>query len=137
MKQFIVLMGVLPIMLIFLLQFALDQQNNERISRLQEYVYSAKEQAKQEGCFTPAIKSELIGHIEDDFEISEKEMEVTLEETPQYRRNEFDEREMIYYRISVPIKKIMAANELLGISDEENCGMYTIESWTASERIRD
>ena len=52
MKQLIVLMGVLPIMLVFLFQYALDQKNNERINRFQEYVYQAKEQAKQEGWST-------------------------------------------------------------------------------------
>lgn len=137
MKQFIVLMGVLPILFLFLFQFTLDQRNNERIGRLQEYVYSAKEQAKQEGCFTAQIKEEMIGKIEKDFGIAESEMEIVLEETPQYRTSEFDERELIYYKVSVPIIKIMAGNHLLGISDEENKGNYTIESWTASERIRE
>ena len=137
MKQFIVLMGVIPILFIFLLQFTLDQKNNERIGRLQEYVYLAKEQAKQEGCFTPEIKKELIDKIEKDFGISEEEIALSLEEVPQYRTSVYDERELIYYKVSVPIEKIMAANGLLGISDKENRGMYTIESWTASELIRD
>lgn len=137
MKQLIVLMGVLPIMLIFLFQYTLDQKNNDNISALQEIVYQSKEQAKQEGCFTSEIKEEMIGKIEKNFDITEDEMEIILEEVPQYRSSAFDQRELIYYKISVPIDKIMAGNRFFGISDEENRGMYTIESWTASERIRE
>ncbi|HVI39404.1 MAG TPA: hypothetical protein VM577_01995 [Anaerovoracaceae bacterium] len=137
MKQLIVLMGVLPILLIFLLQYALDQRNNDNIGRFQECVYQAKEQAKQEGCFTPEIKEAMIGKIEESFDIEEEDMEIVLEEVPQYRTSVFDQRELIYYKVSVPIDKIMAGNRLFGITDEENRGMYTIESWTASELIRE
>ena len=137
MKQLIVLMGVLPIMLVFLLQYSLDQKNNDNISRLQECVYQAKEQAKQQGCFTPEIKEKLIAKIERNFDIGEEDMVIVLEEVPKYRTTSFDQRELIYYRVSVPIDKIMAGNRFFGIPDEENRGMYTIESWTASERIRE
>ena len=137
MKQLIVLMGVLPILLAFLMQYSLDQRNSDNISRLQEYEYQAKEQAKQKGCFTPEIREELIGKIERTFDIDEEDMIIELEEIPKYRTSVFDERELIHYRISVPIDKIMAGNRFFGISDEENRGMYTIESWTASELLRD
>ncbi|MDD3169459.1 MAG: hypothetical protein PHC91_08390 [Eubacteriales bacterium] len=135
MKQLIVLMGILPILLVFLLQYTLDQRNNDNISRLQECVYQAKEQAKQKGCFTPEIKEAMINKIGGYFGIEEEDMELTLEEVPQYRTSAFDQRELIYYRVSVPIEKIMAGNRFFGITDEENKGMYTIESWTASELI--
>lgn len=137
MKQMIILMGVLPILLVFLLQYTLDQRNSDRISRFQECVYQAKEQAKQKGCFTPEIKAEMIDRIRNNFDIEEEEMEIVLEEVPRYRTSVFDQRELIYYRVSVPIEKIMAGNRLFGIPDEENRGLYTIESWTASELIRE
>jgi len=137
MKQLIVLMGILPILLVFLLQYTLDQRNNDNISRLQEYVYQAKEQAKQKGCFTPEIKEAMVDRIERNFDVEEEDMILELEEVPQYRTSVFDQRELIYYRVSVPIDKIMAGNRFFGINDEENRAMYTIESWTASERIRD
>lgn len=130
-------MGVLPIMLVFLLQYSLDQRNNDNINRLQECVYQAKEQAKQQGCFTPEIKEELIGRIKNNFGVEEEDMVIVLEEVPKYRTTSFDQRELIYYRVSVPVEKIMAGNRFFGISDDENRGMYTIESWTASERIRE
>ncbi|HML38363.1 MAG TPA: hypothetical protein PKA19_13230 [Bacillota bacterium] len=137
MKQLIVLLGVLPIMLIFLMQYALDQRNNDNIIRFQECVYQAKEQAKQEGCFTPEIKKDMIGKIKRDFHIEEGDMVVELESVPQYRTSLFDQRELIYYKVSVPLEKLMAGNRLFGIPDSENRGMYTIESWTASELLRE
>ena len=137
MKQLIVLLGVLPIMLIFLMQYALDQKNNDNITRFQECVYQAKEQAKQEGCFTPEIKKDMIGKIKRDFHIEEGDMVLELESVPQYRISVFDQRELIYYKVSVPLEKLMAGNRLFGIPDSENRGMYTIESWTASELLRE
>ncbi|HWQ78295.1 MAG TPA: hypothetical protein VN381_05740 [Anaerovoracaceae bacterium] len=137
MKQLIVLMGVLPILLVFLMQYALDQRNSDNLSRFQEYVYQAKEQAKQKGYFTPEIKEEMIGKIESAFDVDEEDMVIELEEIPQYRTSVFDERELIHYKVSVPIDRIMAGNRFFGISDEENRGMYTIESWTASELLRE
>jgi hypothetical protein len=137
MKQLIVLMGILPILLVFLMQYTLDQRNSDNISRFQEYVYQAKEQAKQTGCFTPKIKEEMIAKIETDFGVGMEDMVVELEEIPQYRTSAFDERELIHYKVAVPIDKIMAGNRFFGISDEENQGMYTIESWTASELLRE
>lgn len=136
MKQFIVLLGVVPILLIFLLQYTLDQKNNENIGRLQNYVYTAKEQAKQLGYFDHNTKADLIEKITKDFGIHEEDMEIVVDETPKYRTGEFDERELIYYKISVPIEKIMAGNKFIGISDEDNRSMYTIENWTASELLR-
>lgn len=130
-------MGILPILLVFLLQYTLDQRNNDNINRLQECVYQAKEQAKQKGCFTPEIKETMIDKIGGYFNIEEEDMEIVLEEIPQYRTSAFDQRELIYYKVSVPIEKIMAGNRFFGINDEENCAMYTIESWTASELIRE
>lgn len=46
MKQFIVLIAVLPIMLIFLLQFAVEQKNSLAMARVQDATYAAKEEAK-------------------------------------------------------------------------------------------
>ena len=137
MKQFIILMGILPFLFLFLLQYTLDQQNSRHIARFQEHVYTAKEKAKQEGRFTGEIKKELVQKIAGDFDLDEGDIQVTLEEIPKYRTNIFDERELIHYKVSVPIDKIMAGNKFLGIPDDENSYMYTIESWTASEFIGD
>lgn len=137
MKQFIVLLSILPIMLIFLLQFTLDQKNSHNIGRFQELVYASKEEAKQQGCFTYEIRSDLVHKISTEFGIAEQDIEFTADATPKYRTNSFDERELIYYKVSVPIEQLMAGNRFYGIPDEENHSKYTIESWAASELLKE
>ena len=69
MKQFIVLMAVLPIMLIFLMQFTADQVNGEKVAFIQSVVYAAKEEAKQEGCFTEELKTRIVKEISEGISI--------------------------------------------------------------------
>ena len=137
MKQFIVLAAMLPLIMVFIMQFALEQMNQGRIAALQELVYGAKEQAKQEGRFTPAIKAALARDIAERFKLNESDIVIETDDRVKYRRNAFDEREMITYRVEVPIERIMAGNRLMGISDEENAGVYVVEGSTASEKLRD
>jgi hypothetical protein len=137
MKQFIVLAAVLPLLMVFVMQFALEQMNQGRIAALQELVYGAKEKARQEGCFTPEIKSALARDIAERFAISEGEVVIEADSRVKYRRNKFDEREIIEYKVIVPIKKIMAGNRLMGISDRDNEGRYVIKGSMASEKLRD
>jgi hypothetical protein len=138
MKQLIVLTAILPIILLFMMQFSLDQKNNSAINSLQQHVYAAKEEAKQEGCFTVEIIENLKKSISEKWGIPEKEIIVIATETPQYRINYFDGREgrgMIHYSVRIPIEKIMAGSKLLGISEAENRGVFVVEGTTASERL--
>jgi len=141
MKNLIVLAAVLPFLLIFMMQFTLDQRNSENIGRLQSYVYTAKEEAKQVGCFNDEIEARMRKKIAEDFQISDEEIHAKVTKEVQYRVNQFEEdqdvplRGMIYYRIAVPIEKVIAGNKFFGIEDKENEGQYIIESYTASERL--
>lgn len=138
MKNFIVLAAILPLMLVFLLQFTLDEKNSAAVGRFQEYVYTAKEQAKQEGCFTPEIREKLKRDVAAAFHISEADVQIEAEDKVQYRTDRFTgsgKRGLIHYKISVPLNQLMAGRRMFGIKEEDNRGMYTIESDTASERL--
>lgn len=142
MKQLIVLMAVLPLMLIFMVQYTIDQKNSSVIGQFQDCVYTAKEQAKQAGCFTAEIRQELREGISRRTGIPEPEISIEATEVPRYRVNDFDPsgagtRELIHYKVSVPIEHLVAGHLLFGISKEENRGVYTIESDTASELLRE
>lgn len=140
MKQFIVLTAILPLMLIFMAQFALEQKNSGAMNVLQQQVYTAKEQAKQEGCFTPEIIEQLKREINAKLGVPEEDILIVATESPQYRINYFDpehKRGLIHYSVSVPIEKIMAGGNLLGIPSERNRGVYTVEGTTASEKLPD
>lgn len=142
MKQLIVLSAVLPLMLVFLLQFTLDQKNAYNISQFQEIVYTAREEARQEGCFTGEIEAELKRQVAKSFAVPEEEIEMEATRTVQYRVQSgegFDangrQRGMIHYRVTVPIERLMAGHRLFGIKESENKGKYTVEGYAASERL--
>ena len=134
MKQFIVLIAVLPILLLFLLQFTLEQKNSFVIARIQDATYAAKEEAKQEGYFSAEIRDRLKNKISQTTGISSEKIIVESEDSVKFRYNIGNER-LIYYRVEVPIEEVMAGSRLLGISKEENSYVYVIDSYTASEKI--
>jgi len=137
MKQLIVLVAVTVFLLTFPLQYALEQKNHHNISEFQKYINIAKEKAKAEGYFTNDIINELKTNILNEFDnISESEIVIDVTSTPKYRTSTFDSRELIHYRIGVPIKKIIASNLFWGISEDENKFLYEINNYTTSELNR-
>ncbi|HQC35931.1 MAG TPA: hypothetical protein PL035_02480 [Bacillota bacterium] len=144
MKQFLVLAAILPLMLVFFVQFSMDQTNSARIGRLNDMVYAAKEEAKQQGCFTRDIRARLTAEISSAFGIDPSRIviEATGENDVKYRlmsaagySSSDWERGLIHYKISLPLGEIMAGRRLFGIKKEENTYNYVIESYAASERL--
>ena len=142
MKQFLVLAAILPLMLVFFVQFSMDQINSSRIGILSDLVYTAKEEAKQEGCFTQQIRSELTANISSALQIDPSDVRIEATDTVRYRIMEADkygnedwERGLIHYKVSVPIGELMAGRRLFGIREQDNVYYYTIDSYTASERL--
>lgn len=138
MKQLIVLTAILPMLLVFMAQYALDQKNNLLYNVVQEQVYTAKEQAKQEGCFSLSLQEQLRDNISRILGIPKEEIMIEATQTREYRINYYDEqreRGILHYRVTVPVDKIMAGGKLFGIDEEDNKTTYTIEGSTASERL--
>ena len=134
MKQFIVLMAVLPIMLVLLLQFTNDQANSEKVAFVQSVVYAAKEDAKQEGCFTDEIKERIVSDICEGLSVPPEYVEIEADDEVKYRYAEGEGR-YINYRVSVRLDNVMAGGRLLGIEEEKNFTTYVIDSYTASEKL--
>ena len=134
MKQFIVLTAVLPILLIFMTQMIHDQKNNDAVNQIQALVYAAKENAKQEGCFTADIKAKLRKDLSDALGIAADEIVIASSEEVKYRYSKGEER-LIHYRVEVPVKNVMAGAGFFQIKEEENAYRYVIDSYTASEKI--
>lgn len=144
MKQFLVLLAVLPLMLVFFVQFSLDQMNSSRIGKLNDLVYTAREEARQEGCFTRDIKARLRAEIADAFDIDpslvlieatgENDVKYRIEDGSTYSDAQW-KRGLIHYKVSVPIGEVMAGRRLFGIKEEDNTYNYVIESFAASEKL--
>lgn len=137
MKQLIVMTAVLMLLLLFPLQYALEQSNYYEISEFQKIVYNAKEEAKIKGYFSDEILDSLKNNITSAFKnVEASEIIIHVTETPKYRTDAFDERELIYYKIAIPIDQFIAGNHFWGISDTQNSGYYVIENYTVSERLK-
>lgn len=135
MNQFIATVIVLIFVAQPIAQSVLETKNNRNISKFTTTVNYAKEQAKQQGYFTPEILDDLSEQLSAQFEVEEGDLEFKVTTTPKYRLNIFDDREMIDYSIGVPIEKIIAGNHIWGIADEENKTVYYIRGSVASERL--
>ncbi|MBQ4506822.1 MAG: hypothetical protein II971_06195 [Firmicutes bacterium] len=136
MKQFIVLMAVLPLMLVFFAQFTLDQINSSRIGILTDFVYLSKEEARQDGCFTASNLASLRSRISNALGIDEGDIEIEATESVQYRvLSGSGGRGLVHIKLRVPIGQVMAGRSLFGIR-QDNTYYYTVESYGASERLR-
>ena len=120
MKQFIVLTAVLPILMIFVMQTAYDQKNNYAINVIHDMVYVAKEEAKTEGSFTWEIQDKLRNNLSRALALPTAEIKIACSE----------DGDILYYRVEVPIKNVIAGNNLLGIKDKDNQYKYVIDSYT-------
>lgn len=134
MKSLIATSAVLILLVIFPLQTVLDQINHKKLRDFDEIVHNACEQARTDGRFTPEnienIKKSVTAKFHD---ISEGDISINVTTEMKYRLDEDDEREHINYEIKVPLKKIVAGNLILGISDADNQVVYTQKGYVLSE----
>jgi len=138
MKQFIVLLAVLPLMLIFFVQFSLEQINETKIAIINDYVYTAKEIAKQDGCFTEEKTVKLKSDIAAALKIEESKVRIFADSERKNRMTKSSsnwENDLIHYRVEVDMTGIMAGAKLLGIKESDNRYIYVIDSYTASEYL--
>jgi hypothetical protein len=136
MNNFIALAIVLPILLFFTAQYTLQLEHQHNMAALETIVESAKEEARQEGYFTPEIIARIRADITAEFrDVSSGEILIDVTTTPKYRTDSYDRRELIEYSIGVPMKKLSAANHLFGISDADNTTIIYIKGSVASEKL--
>lgn len=124
MKQFIVLCAVLPVILLLLIQLSLEQLNSSRIATFDNIVYSAKERAQLEGCFSP----ELVGDMRSSIEalgFSSGDISIECDTEPKERG------EYIFFCVSVKIRNAM----VLAVLTDDSYS-YSINSCAVSEYIK-
>lgn len=128
-------MAVLPILLIFMLQIGFDQRNAYIVNQIESIVYAAKEEAKQDGYFTEENISSMKRDLARAASIDEESISFESSGGIKTRYAASKEERLIYYKVGVPMKNVMAGASFFGFSDAENSYVYTIDSYTASERI--
>lgn len=118
----------------FPMQYTLQLVNTSRMDKVESIVNTAKEQARQEGCFTADITDRMISEIKKSG-FKDEDVTVNVTSSPKYRTDSFNENELIHYEVGIKIEKKIAANKVFGISDEENRGTYTIQGAVTSEKL--
>ena len=132
MKQFIVLLAAVPILLLFLLQFSLEQENSIKIAIITDTVYAAKEQAKQNGGFD---KESLRKQLADKLGVDPSDISIEAPDMYTVRRIEPDgSRGVIHYKVLVPMDNISAGDRYFGLKNERRYA-YVIESSAPSEYL--
>ena len=139
MKQFMVLAAILPLLLIFTLQSVSDQMNFARINYIDQAVYSAKEKAKQEGCFTEKIIS---GLFEDISKIGIPEDRITIdaytdETKPIERLNpeNVESGKFIDYAVSVDLSGFSRINGIFASDGKKQRYIDTVKAKAVSEYL--
>ena len=131
MKDLISLCAVLILLMTFPIQYALNTRNHYSISLMQKHVNNAKELSRVEGYFTDQIVSDLKASISEDLSIDDEDVVVNATKMTERKLK----GELMHYQVTVPINQIIASNIFWGISDENNRGEYTIDSYAVSEWI--
>lgn len=138
MKQFLVLAAVLPLLLVFMVQFSEEQAWGLKTAAIDDTVYTAREMAKQDGCFSSRVagwlKNELCRKIKglkaEDIIIDPK-----TDVRPVYRAGAGRGDGLIYYRVCVAVDPPRAGLALLGGAAYGNKTWYVVEGFTPSERL--
>lgn len=136
MKQFIVFLAIFPLMMAFILQFTLQQNMDYRLELVNQAVYDAKEAAKSDGYFPEDKVESLRNNLASIVDCDPAEVKIEVSEDIKYRKNQYDEREMISCNISLPVGKIMAFSSMFGIEDDDNRAVYSIRDEFPSERLK-
>jgi len=132
MKQFIVLTAILPILLIFILQIGYDQKNISTVNRIQEAVYTAKEDVKLQGYFS----EEKMEILKSELEKIEGVVSANIYSPQKYpqARYSIGENRFIDYEVEIVLENVMAGGGMM-IDPGKNTYKYVIKSYTASEYL--
>jgi hypothetical protein len=127
MKQFIVLLAILPLMLGLLMQTGLAQGNFALTVRAESIVRDAREAAADAGGFTDGLRAETAARLADIAGVPPGDIAVTADGAP-------GADGVLRYRFGIPIRRLMAAPALFGVRDRENFGVYVIEGEVHARR---
>ena len=130
MKQFIVLLAILPILLLFMMQIGYEQKNIAKVNLIQSIVYSAKEDAKQAGYFSIEQQEQVIQELLSIPGVDGATM--TSNQTIPQKRYSLGSNRFIDYRIEHVMTDIMAGGGTI-IDKVNNRYVYVLEGYTASE----
>lgn len=128
MKQFIVLLVTLPLMLFLLMQLVFMETSSVKLNQAVDIVYAAREDAKEEGCFTNSIITSIKEGIAKVYDCSTESVVVKAGSDVVYRHEGY-----INYSVTFPIGQRYLN---FGIVKNPKSYTYTIDGYIPSEKLR-
>ena len=129
MKNIITGIACFIVLSVFIVQFTSNQVTHSRMLFVETQVNSAMEEAKEEGCITAEISQNLKETISNKVKCSAADIRITGTENP-VRRGE-----KIEYSVVYPLKGVIGAGNILGLSEQENTLRHTLSGVVISEYI--
>lgn len=128
MKNLITAVASLMLLLIFVLQFAGNQNLHTRMFRADMAIENFRDTAGLQGYISNENRSLLSGNLAEICGCSPEEILVEGEDSV----HPLPEGTLLHYRIGYPLKNLIAAAAMLGISAEENRVWMEEEGWVVS-----
>lgn len=138
MKQFMVMMILMPILLFFPSQQVADDLNHKKVIAINNIVNKHAQKARVEGYFTTDNLTSMKLELKNALYISEGEVTFTGTRSPVIRTSNFsgfETMQMIDYKVSVPIKKIIAMGGYWNLPDDQNQRVFTVSGQVPSELV--
>lgn len=142
MKQFLVILAVLPILVVIMVEFSLNTIINLKIDAVDDTVYTYKEIAKQDGTFANVVE-DMKASIAAIVQVDSDDIKVDgtyCDSNPIYRVTSMSAvsadsigENFLHYKVKVPIKEMKILGNILKFNT--NKYYYTIDSYTASEKL--
>lgn len=138
MKDFLVLLACLPIAIALTLQISLNSVNQHDAVRVSKIVNAYAEEARFNGYFKDADIDEMKEEIAQALECETDDVLVSCTEKgdAKYKATTYSNNAKIEYRVEAPIKTVIAAGSLYGITDSENKGKIIKEGYVMSEKLK-
>jgi hypothetical protein len=138
MKDLLVLLACLPIAIALTLQISLNSLNQHDAVKVSKIVNAYAEEARFDGYFKDDDVDKMKKEIADTLNCEEDEVIVNCTEKREikYKATTYSNNSKIEYSVEAPIKKVIAAGSLYGISDAANKGKIIKEGYVMSEKLR-
>lgn len=116
-------------------QFTADNINHEKIVAFDSIVDKYAQASRINGCFTTNDVNNMKKELAQALYLNQSDITFTGNMTPKYRTNQFNQAQMIHFKVTVPIKKLLAFEIYWGVSDNQNQANYVDDGAVPSELL--
>lgn len=129
MKNIITGVACFIVLAVFMVQFTANEVTHSKMLFVENKINASMEEAKQEGCITTAIESALKADIAAKVKCNQSEVVIAGTKTAVLRG------EKITYSVTYPLKGVIGARSILGVTDDQATLDHVIAGTVISEYV--